>query len=132
MSSDGESVNMANERRKILDGTYPSRIIEGRQRKHIEGTREFEQNREKMKRYGSNPSILTEDAQTIVDTHKGTGRIYFVRNSPDYPREDIDLGYIAGRTWSKPLGEYVDTSVVTISYSKTGAHVFPNDAERMK
>jgi len=34
------------ERRKILDGTYPVRVVQGRQNKHIEGTREFEQNKE--------------------------------------------------------------------------------------
>ena len=34
-------VNIADEKRKILDGTYPSRVIMGRQNKHIEGTIEL-------------------------------------------------------------------------------------------
>ncbi|MCL2773870.1 MAG: hypothetical protein FWD71_11020 [Oscillospiraceae bacterium] len=42
--------DIADERRKIIDGTYPSRVIMGRQNKHIERTREFEQNREQKVR----------------------------------------------------------------------------------
>ena len=45
------------ERQKILNGFYSDKIIQGRQRKHIFGTKEFEQNRIKMKKNspGSEP-----------------------------------------------------------------------------
>jgi len=118
------------ERRKILDGTYPLRIIAGRQNKHIEGTREFEQNREKMRKLGSRPSILIADAQMLADKFKGTGIIYFTKSSADYPREDIDAGYVIGKFWDWKTQRYVDTTVFTISYSKTGIHIFPNDKMR--
>jgi hypothetical protein len=41
-------IDISDERRRILDGTYPPRVIAGRQNKHIDGTLEFEQIRESM------------------------------------------------------------------------------------
>ena len=83
-------INIADEKRKILDGTYPSRIIEGRQNKHIEGTREFEQKREQMQKLspGSAPAILYADAQNLVGKYKGTGTIDCIKGSA-YPRETV-------------------------------------------
>ena len=123
-------MNVADERRKILDGTYPSRVIQGRQNKHIEGTREFEQNQEKMRKIGSEPAIINVDPQSLVNKHKGTGTIYFSKTSPDYPREDIDTGEIIGKAWDRKKEEYIDTSIITISYSKTGVHIYPNNIKR--
>ena len=111
------------ERRKILDGTYPSRVIQGRQNKHIEGTREFEQNQTKMRKMGGEPSILEADAQELVDTYKGTGSIKM--KSSIYPRERIDTGSIVGKTWVKSISKYVDTRRIEIFYSSTGVHVVP-------
>ena len=116
------------ERRKILDGTYPSRVIDGRQRKHIDGTVEFEQKRASMKRFDpiAEPSKLKSglDVQRLVDKYKGSGFVYSVSNS-EYPREDIIADEVIGETWVSNLGEYVETTVFTISYSKTGVHIFP-------
>jgi len=124
--------DVADERRKILDGTYPSRIIVGRQNKHIEGTREFEQKREQMQRLspGSEPAILTAEAQPLVDKYKGTGTVYLTSNSPNYPREDIIADTIVGKTWVQSLNEYVNTHMFTISYSKTGVHIIPVNERR--
>ena len=126
INPDGESVNISNERQKILNGTYPSRIIEGRQRKHIEGTREFEQNRAKMQRLspGSEPAILTADAQTLVNRYKGSGLVEIKRGS-QYPREIIDTTDIIGKTWVQSLSKYADTKRIEIFYSSTGTHVVP-------
>jgi len=116
------------ERRKILDGTYPSRVVQGRQNKHIESTVEFEQKRRQMQKDspGSEPSIINTDvdAQSLVDTYKGTGDVYFVRSSP-YPRENITSKTIIGKSWWKEGRKYVDTSMFTISYSSTGVHIIP-------
>jgi len=113
------------ERRKILDGTYPTRIIQGRQNKHIEGTREFGQSCEKMHRLspGSRPAVLTADAQTLVDKYKGTGDIRFFGSK--YPRETINTGEAIGKTWVKSLNKYVDTTQFEIIYSSTGVHITP-------
>jgi len=120
-------MNITDEKRKILDGIYPSRIIMGRQNKHIEGTVEFEQKREQMEQIspGSRPAVISVDAQILLNKYKGTGNIYFHPTSPDYPREDITADGIIGKTWVKSLQKYVDTSAFTICYSKTGVHIIP-------
>jgi hypothetical protein len=113
------------ERQKILNGIYPSRVIAGRQNKHIEGTTEFEQKREQMQRLspGSEPAILHVDAQTLVDKYKGTGTIK--TKGSEYPREIIDTDKIVGKTWVQSLSKYVDTKRIEIFYSSTGVHVVP-------
>ena len=120
-------IDIADERRKILDGTYPSRVIAGRQNKHIEGTREFEQKRRQMQKdsTGSEPAVLIVDAQYLVDKYKGKGKVYFHPSSPDYPREDIKANEKIGKSWVNSLQKYTDTSVFTIHYSKTGVHIVP-------
>jgi len=120
-------VNIADEKRKILDGTYPSRVIMGRQNKHIEGTIEFEQKCEQMEQIspGSMPAVIIVDAQTLVNKYKGTGSLYFHPSSPDYPREDITADKTIGKTWVKSLKKYINTSAFTIYYSKTGVHIIP-------
>jgi hypothetical protein len=113
-------------RKKILDGTYPSNVVTGRQRKHIEGTREFEQNREKMNRLnpGSEPSILKDDPQTLVDRYRGTGTVIIDKSSP-YPQEIIDTDDIIGKTWVKSMQKYAETKRIKIVYSSNGVHVIP-------
>ena len=83
-----------------------------------------------MRKIGSEPSILEADAQMLADKFKGTGTIYFSKNSPDYPREDIDTGEIIGKTWDRKKAEYINTAIITISYSKTGIHIYPNNIRR--
>ena len=114
------------ERKKILDGSYSSRVIRGKQRKHIEGTREFEQNRLKMQQIssGSEPSILNVDAQELVDNYKGKGTVKRHRGSL-YPSEIIDADMIIGKTWVKSKRMYVETKRAMIVYSSDGVHVVP-------
>ena len=122
-------MNINDIKNKILDGTYPSRVVQERQNKHIEGTKQFAQKREQMQKLspGSEPSIVNDgiDIQNLVDKYKGTGDIYFVKNSPDYPRENIVADMVIGKSWWKEANKYVDTSMFTISYSKTGVHIIP-------
>ncbi|MCL2634912.1 MAG: polymorphic toxin type 50 domain-containing protein [Oscillospiraceae bacterium] len=122
----GISFNETVERQKILDGTYPNRIIQGRQNKHIEGTKEFEQNCEKMHRLspGSRPAVLTSEAKMLVDKFKGTGEILPGRGS-SYPIETINAEMVIGKTWVKSLQKYVDTKRFRIIYSSNGGHIVP-------
>ncbi|MCL1996319.1 MAG: polymorphic toxin type 50 domain-containing protein [Defluviitaleaceae bacterium] len=114
------------ERQKILDGTYPSRVVQGRQNKHIQGTREFEQKREQMKRTDptGQPSILEVDAQALVDKYKGTGDIEILKGRT-YPKENIIADEIIGKTWLRDRQKYMDTDAFRIHYSKTGVHAHP-------
>ena len=115
-------------RRNILDGTYPSRIIQGRQNKHIEGTKEYNQKQEQIEKVspGSKPSKLRENinAQSLVDKYKGTGHIDFANNA-EYPFETIVEDNIIGQTWIISKQKFVDTRVFKIFYSSTGTHIVP-------
>jgi len=114
------------ERRKILDGTYPSKIVAGRQRKHIPGTIEFEQKRRAMKRIspGSEPAILTADAAELVEKYKGTG-IVKAAGLSSYPKEVVYTDKVVGKTWVTSLNKYVDTKKMRIIYSSIGVHIVP-------
>ena len=129
------------ERKKILSGEYPSRVIVGRQNKHVPGTREFEQNREKMNRLHkarypgtkerNEPAILTASAQKLVERYKGTGKIYADSGSL-FPREYVLADFIVGKTWVVSRQKYVDTNAFIILYSSTGTHVIPDNEFRLK
>ncbi|GBU21471.1 hypothetical protein R80B4_01363 [Fibrobacteres bacterium R8-0-B4] len=111
---------------------YSKRIVAGRQRKHIAGTIEFEQHRRAMQRRspGSKPSILTADAEELVEKYAGKGVVKFKGSLP-YPYEEINTGAIIGKTWVKSLGKYVDTKRIRIVYSSKGVHIIPiSDYER--
>jgi len=109
-----------------LSDEYSKRIVLGRQRKHIAGTKEFEQHRKAMQKRspGSEPAILTVDAEELVDKYAGRGVKMQPRSSP-YPRETIDTGEIVGKTWVKTLQKYVDTKRIKIVYSSIGVHIIP-------
>ena len=117
---------VAEERQMILDGTYPSRIVQGRQNKHIMGTYEFVQKQNAMQNDspGSKPSILTVDAQSLVDRYKGSGHINIPKGSL-FPREIVNTDSVVGKTWVKSLQKYVDTRRIKIFYSSKGVHIVP-------
>jgi len=119
-------VSIADEKRKILDGTYPTKVVAGRQRKHILGTREFAQNLQKMQNQEpkSRPAILIADAKKLVAKYKGTGTIKIPPGS-QFPREIVDTDDIIGLTWVESMQKYVDTKRIAIIYSSDGVHVVP-------
>ena len=112
-----ENIHIDEERKKILDGTYPSKVIDGRQRKHIEGTKEFDDKRLSMQRYNINaePSLVSPsiDVQKLVDRYKCSGKVYFVKGSL-FPREQIIADIIVGKTWVTTLKKYVPTRMFVI------------------
>jgi hypothetical protein len=117
--------DVENERKKIINGVYSLRIIQGRQNKHIIGTREFEQNSEKMNRLspGSKPSIITADAKMLVEKYKGSGKIRI--DGLEYPQETITTDEIIGKSWVISKQKYADTKSFRIIYSSVGVHVIP-------
>jgi len=115
-----------------LSDEYSKRIVLGRQRKHIAGTKEFEQHRKAMQKRspGSEPSILTVDAEELVEKYAGKGVETRPRSSL-FACEEIDTGSVVGKTWVKSLQKYVDTKRISIVYSSIGVHVIPvSDYER--
>jgi hypothetical protein len=132
ISSTNETVfNTEAERMKILNGEYPSRIQKGKQRKHISGTMEFNQQRSKMNRFisGSEPAILNPDAdaQDLVNQYKGTG-IVEARPGSDFLHEIVKANRSIGKTWVKRMQKYVDTDTFVIVYSKEGVHIYPRSS----
>jgi len=119
---------MGEERLKILHEIYPSKIKKGAQRKHIEGTHEFEQKRQSMQKDDllNEPSKLNKnvDPQALVDKYKGTGEIKKLPNAK-YPTEIVQADKIIGQAWVKSLQKYIDTDVFRIAYSGEGTHVVP-------
>jgi len=115
-----------NARDRIKDGTYNSKVVQGQQNKHLQGTFEFQQKRQSMKQIDTNnePSILTANAQELVDRYKGTGNIDLPKGS-DYPREYVKADKAIGKAWVKSLQKYVPTDKFVISYNKKGTHIYP-------
>lgn len=93
-----------------------SKIHDGRQNKHIEGTNNFKQ----QKANGKNPSILTENPNKLLKEGAGKG-ISRGRN-----KEVIDYGKIIGKYYDRETGRYYNTSRATIHYDNNGnAHIVP-------
>jgi len=123
--------DVESERKKILSGEYPSRIIQGKQRKHLPDTREFQQNRNKMQRLspGSEPAIFASEIniELLVNSYKGTGNIKPRRGS-QYPQEIVKADRIIGYTWLNGSRKYIETNTFVIVYSKSGVHAYPVNA----
>ena len=135
-SEEKSAFNPEEDRKKILNGTYPSLVLKGKQRGHTEGTQEFRQKKEKMNNdpmHPSEPAIVNPDinVQQLVDTYKGTGKIKRVGKA-EYPREDILGDKTIGKTWYKGKEKYVDTRAFQIIYSSKGVHVVPLNERRFK
>jgi len=111
-------------RQNILKGEYNLKINQGKQNRHIEGTREFKEYAEKMALKGDKPSILMIDAQGIIDKYSGSGRM-IIQSPGRPPKESKQLDFITGKYYNKVENEYINTSRVLIIYAKTGAHVYP-------
>ena len=125
--NNGDSeINIAEARKQIINGTYPSKVCLGKQRKHIQGTKEFEQARIHMQREfpGSEPAILTTNAKELIDKYKGTGNVYLPKGS-DYPKEIITCEQNVGKTWYKSANKYIDTNTFMVVYSSKGTHIIP-------
>jgi len=94
------------------------RVNQGQQDKHILGTNNFNQEVAK----GINKSILTENAQKLLDDFAGTG----VR-LPNTNREWVDFGKVIGQYFDRITGKYIDTTKGYIHYDSRGnAHIVPS------
>ena len=118
-------------RKRIQSGEFPLNIHMGRQNKHIEGTKEYVQYVERMRRDGKyGPSRITishDDAHALVDTYKGTGILQRDRHGRWRSSEliTVHLDKI-GVAVNDRTGAEGDTSVFCIHYSKDGVHISPD------
>ncbi|MCL2015532.1 MAG: polymorphic toxin type 50 domain-containing protein [Defluviitaleaceae bacterium] len=117
---------------RIKDGTYPSRVMAGAQRKHVPGTAEFQQKRQQAKKDNpsNEPAKLNTTAanyykfsQALVNEYKGTGKIKVLTNG--VIRETIKADRVIGKTWLNKTQQYMNTNTFDIHYSNKGTHIHP-------
>lgn len=118
------------ERDERVRGGMPNAVRQAAQRKHIKGSKEYEEKADSMRRSGSPypaPSYLTvseDEADDLVRRFAGKGRAGMRRDGSWNGREvctaDRIIGYIVGRD-----GEEVPTRRFTIHYGKRGTHIVP-------
>ena len=101
---------------KTKGGRSNAQIHPGRQNKHIEGTNNYNQQRDS----GKNPSILTSNPSKLLKEGAGKGRL----TTPN--KESVDYGRVIGKYYDRESGKYYDTTRATIHYdSKGNAHIVP-------
>jgi hypothetical protein len=115
----------------ILAGEYPLKIKKSKQDEHIEGTKAYA-NRLKTKPDATPPSLLTVDAQELVNKYAGSGKIMLRGGTDDNPpKEKIRADYVVGLYYNPATGQYEETRAAMIIYSTRGTHVYPAfDEER--
>lgn len=108
-------------REKIRSGEISTKILKGKQNKHIIGTNEYIEGR----------SILTADAQKIIDEYAGTGKLLFTNDGRWKEKEIVNCQYEIGIYKGLDGTMSVKTTRGNICYSKKGVHVVPVVPEEM-
>lgn len=117
--------------KRIQSGEFPLAIHEGRQNKHIEGTKEYVQYVERMHRDGkygpSRITISTDDVHALVGTYKGTGILRRDRHGRWRNSELVTVHPDKiGVAVNDRTGTETDTPAFCIHYSKDGVHITPD------
>ncbi|MCL2695243.1 MAG: polymorphic toxin type 50 domain-containing protein [Clostridiales bacterium] len=105
----------------LFKGTRGARsnytIQRGLQDKHIVGTNNYKLEISN----GKTPSLLTEDAKSLLRERAGKGVMINV------DKEWADFGRVIGKYYDSNTGTYVDTTKGFIHYDKKGgAHIVPS------
>lgn len=124
-------------REYIKSDTCNKNIHIGRQHKHIQGTNNFKQEQNRLKKLGQyGPGYITielEDAQKLIDKYHGTGRIGLNSKMEWDNKETIlDNDMIVGKVIDNRSGNSSDTSVFKIHYSDKGTHIVPDYPSKKK
>jgi hypothetical protein len=117
--------NIESEREKIRNGTYNKHINPGRQNRHIDGTKEYAKYEKELAKRGTKPSVLYEDAQTLIESHAGSGKIWSRLGNDAPPVEDVKMPRVIGKVWNGQNNQWDESSLLRIVYSKDGAHAYP-------
>ncbi|MCL2352498.1 MAG: polymorphic toxin type 50 domain-containing protein [Firmicutes bacterium] len=101
---------------KTKGGRASSKIHSDKQDKHVEGTKNFNQ----QIANGKHPSILTEDPTVLLREGAGKGR------SAGGNKEVVDFGRVIGQFYDEETGRYYSTTKGVIHYDTYGnAHIVP-------
>ena len=97
-------------------GRGNSTIMKDRQDKHIENTKNYNQEIAN----GKHPSILTEDPEELLKEGAGKGQARGTN------KEAFDFGRVIGKFFDKKTGQYYNTTRGIIHYDSHGnAHIVP-------
>lgn len=122
-------------RKKLKSGEINSTIFPGQQRKHIQGTLEYNQYVEKLAKIGQfGPSRLTitlDEAQALVDKYRGTGILHRGKDGRWLNQEWITIhNDTVGIAVNNTTGEEAETVTFKIHYGKAGTHIVPDYPSR--
>lgn len=120
--------NVEQARDYIRSDKQNKKIFEGQQRKHIEGTKEYNDYVAKLSKQGKyGPSKLTislDEAQKLIDMFHGTGTIK-LNSRGQIIKEIVTISRIIGLVVNDLTGAELETSTFIIKYSKKGTHMIP-------
>lgn len=102
-------------RENILDSKQKLKINVKKQNRHIPGTRE----------YIDGKSILSVDAQELINQYAGTGDILISSSGKLINRERVSAKEVIGIYKSEDGKIELETKNFTIHYSKNGPHIIP-------
>ena len=114
---------------KIKSGEISETIRPQVQRKHIEGTKQFDEYLNLRKERGQTPqSILTvseQEAQELVKKYSGTGVVVIQKSGENSLKicEFCEADHVVGKWYAE--NRFLETKRFEIFYSKKGAHVVP-------
>lgn len=97
--------------------TWPSKLEEGKQGKHIEGHPNYISGKSKL-------TITMKEAAKLVEKFSSKGKI--IGNSDTSNKERVNFGKIIG-VWIDKDGNEHSTSIGIIHHSKNGTHIVPSD-----
>lgn len=121
--------NRAILKEKIQSGEYPLKVNRGQQRKHIEGTNEYETYLKERLRRGKTPqdklTIPEDKIQEIIQNYHAKGTVVISGKSPENMKfvEYVTVNMEVGQCYHD--GQYYGSNRIAIHYSKRGEHIFP-------
>ena len=112
---------------RIEKGELSKKISIGKQKKHIEGTKEFEDYKksriEKGKTVQSVLKINEKEAQQLIEEIAGKGEPKITNGKELIKVEYFDADFIVGKYYKD--NKYYDTKRFAVHYGKNGAHIVP-------
>lgn len=121
--------NRAILKEKIQSGEYPLKVNKGQQRKHIEGTNEYETYLKQRLKAGKTPQnivfIKETELNRILEQYSTTGNIEARQSQTGNYKivEYVDTDIVVGKYYKD--NQYFDSKRIAIHYSTKGAHFFP-------
>ena len=114
---------------KIDSREYPLQINKGRQRKHIEGTHEYETYLAQRLKDGKTPqgklTVPENSVLEILQKYYATGNVTVTGKNAGNTKivEYVTTDIVVGQCYE--ADQYINSKRLAIHYSKRGAHMFP-------